>query len=252
MEALGACTIELPDRTPVSNARNIGAANARGELLMFLDDDNIVSPDTIEKLSAALTSWPDAVLVGPAMYYQSIPERLWCAGVHRTRVLMQTRFVTAFPRPLPNRIPSDDFPNCFMVAHKDFDRVDGFDEIRFPVHYEEADLARRLVHATHRAVYCVPSARVWHDINSSMARRLHLKDPETAYWIGRNRAQFTTLYGNRLQRVAYFILGQWVFAAFYLLATATAPRGERRGVARGYVRGLLRGILAQLRSTARG
>src|SRR5438105_4625407 len=68
---LGAKVICLPTRQPVSHARNVGASQAAGDYLLFLDDDNVVAADAIWRLWRALGEWPDAVLTGPAMYFGS-------------------------------------------------------------------------------------------------------------------------------------------------------------------------------------
>lgn len=46
-----------------SSARNLGIARARGELIHFLDSDDLLAPDAIEKKVAALRWIPDAELV---------------------------------------------------------------------------------------------------------------------------------------------------------------------------------------------
>jgi GT2 family glycosyltransferase len=47
-----------------SAARNAGARAARGELLIFIDDDITVAADFIEQHLTAHREWPDALLVG--------------------------------------------------------------------------------------------------------------------------------------------------------------------------------------------
>ena len=44
-----------------SVARNAGLADARGDTVMFLDDDDLLRPDTLKRLSDALHARPDAV-----------------------------------------------------------------------------------------------------------------------------------------------------------------------------------------------
>jgi glycosyltransferase involved in cell wall biosynthesis len=49
-----------------SIARNAGLAEARGEFIMFLDDDDLLRPNTLERLVSALRSHPDAVAAAGA------------------------------------------------------------------------------------------------------------------------------------------------------------------------------------------
>lgn len=70
-------------------ARNIGAGRARGELLIFVDDDVELMPDAVASLVTAHRDWPHTVIVGhlispePANRFQRlgvIPEHEVLAG----------------------------------------------------------------------------------------------------------------------------------------------------------------------------
>jgi GT2 family glycosyltransferase len=241
IEALGASVLRLEGTVWASEARNAGAASATGEFLLFLDDDNVVAPNAIFLLYEAFQEMADVVVAGPVMYYGSDPMAIWCAGVARSRILMKTRFATALPIPTPRRLPSEDFPNCFMVHHDDFQSVGGFDVDRFPVHMEESDLTRRLVALGRKSVFCIPSAKVWHFIGTNFVRRLHMHDARRAFWIARSRTLYTAVYGTRIQWFVYVVVGQWMLATLYLGATLVrAP--HRFSIARAYVRGMGAGI----------
>jgi len=242
LDGLGCRVIDVGLPVSTSMSRNLGAESSIGDYLLFLDDDNTVAQDAIWRLWHSLSSWPDAAEVGPAMYYGSDRERIWCAGVSRTRLLMKTTFRQQLPPVLPDRLPSDDFPNCFMVRRTDFNAIGGFDAEHFPQHMEEADLARRLMGAAGGRVYTVASARVWHYIDKQLASRLHMRDPERAYFCARGRAVFTAIYGDRLQWATYVVVGQWLFTLLYLGATLSMSSDMRIGIFRGYIRGLFSGL----------
>lgn len=55
----------LPVRRGASHARNRGAALADGQFLMFLDADDLLAPDALEALVAALRQHPNAVAHAP-------------------------------------------------------------------------------------------------------------------------------------------------------------------------------------------
>jgi GT2 family glycosyltransferase len=235
--------VDVAEPLSTSQSRNMGASSSSGEYLLFLDDDNVVAPNSIWLLWQSLVSWSDAVVVGPAMYYGADPDRLWCAGVHRSRVLMKTTFRRKLPEVLPERMSSEDLPNCFMVRRSDFYSVDEFDAVRFPQQWEEADLAHRLVRATGGSVYVIPSARIWHHIETQLAQRLHLRNGGRAYLCARGRAMFTATHGDWLQWVAYIVAAQWMFAGLYLGAALGLPTHQRDSVVRGYLRGLRAGFI---------
>ena len=242
IENVGARVLRLNDRSLVSASRNAGVTVARGDYLLFLDDDNVLGTDAIWCLWQALQRWNDAVLVGPVMYYGSEPERIWCAGVLRSAFLMKTTLTSHLPDPVPERLPSEDMPNCFMVRRADFDRIGGFDVRRFSQHMEEADFARRLIRVTGKQVFCVPRAKIWHFIGTKVIHRLHMHDEERIYWTARGRAMFVATYGSRFQWFLYIVAGQWALAAIYVWAILTQSSESRSLRAIAYLRGMTAGF----------
>ena len=218
----------------------------------------MVAPDALWFMWQALTNWRDAAVIGPVMYYGSRPLTIWCAGVSRTAILSRTRFRTTLPDPLPDRLASDDFPNCFMVRRVDFEVVGGFDAERFPQHMEEGDLACRLALSTGKLAFCVPKAKIWHAIGTRFVERLHLhNNAERVYFVGHSRALYTALYGTRAQWIGYVLASMWALAAVHLLTIALAPSG-RRVLAGSYIHGVKMGVWEglgvgrHLRQTATG
>ncbi|MGP5439108.1 glycosyltransferase family 2 protein [Psychrobacter faecalis] len=63
-------TLEKSDKTEfdIGHNRNIGAARARHDTLIFLDVDCIVAPSFIEQLSTKLNQYPNALLMGQPRY----------------------------------------------------------------------------------------------------------------------------------------------------------------------------------------
>ena|SRR2546425_3066073 len=252
LRKVGCQVVALDKPVCTSESRNIGVSTSSGEYLLFLDDDNVVNSNSIWLLWQSMVAWPEAAVVGPAMYYGADPNRLWCAGVRRSRLLMKTTLRQHLPEVLPERMSSEDLPNCFMVRRSDFYLVNGFDAVRFPQQWEEADLARRLAWSTGGQVYVIPSARIWHHIETQLARRLHLRNAPRAYLCARGRAMFTATHGDGLQWVVYLVAAQWMFAALYLGAALWLPSHQRKGVVDGYLRGLWAGLIDGWRARAKG
>lgn len=239
--ALADKVVELPVPVQVSESRNLGAAEATGALLLFVDDDNVVGPDCVSLLARTMIAGQDLSLVGPVMYYMSEPDKIWCAGVSRSTFMMRTHFRTTLPASEGPLLHTDDLPNCFMVRREQFEAVAGFDARLFPRHFEESDLAKRLEKAGFGSAAVVREALIWHDISTDLFRRMHMQTAETAYVVARSRNLFAAVHGSMTQRIVNRWLSRWVLAAVYVFAALRADPGRRgRAIARSYLRGCRR------------
>jgi hypothetical protein len=68
----------LEPRTGLSHARNAAVAAARGETIVWTDDDVLVEPEWLAAYAAALARWPDAdVFGGPILPHFDEPPPTW-------------------------------------------------------------------------------------------------------------------------------------------------------------------------------
>ena len=117
-------------------ARNLGAGQARAEILLFLDADCAVHPDTLGRLAAALQDDPElAALVGS---YDDEPAAPGLVSQFRN-LLHHYVHQQAGPE-------IDTFwTGCGAIRRGDFEDLDGFDASRFPrSSIEDVDLGYRL------------------------------------------------------------------------------------------------------------
>lgn len=64
--------VYAPERTPLGKARELAIREARGEWLAFLDQDDIWTPDRLERQARAIDAWrgaPPAIAYGRAMKF---------------------------------------------------------------------------------------------------------------------------------------------------------------------------------------
>jgi GT2 family glycosyltransferase len=242
----------------VSHTRNMGMANASGDLLFLVDDDNVLDPQCISMLVEAFLTHPAAGLIGPIMYYLRDPNRIWCAGIDRSMVTSVTKIVGRDEMDTGQYstiMPSKDFPNAFMISKKALEKAGGFNEDLFPFHYEESDIAERIRRAGFD-ILLQPKAKDWHDIptpetTEDRLRLLHIHDPKRAYFAGRNRTIFFRLYSKPYERALYLLIFNWAMALYYLVEIArNKMRGkdDRLGLAKGYVAGIFDGLRQDLAS----
>ena len=124
-------------------ARNTAAAAARGEWLLFLDDDNVLFPDAISRLvRAARFSGADCVPAASICFFGYGDPRT-DTGSHGAprRYLGATRAWNRF-----RNVAGD---TCALVRNKAFEAVGGFTE-EYRVGLDDLSFFNRLIHAGHR------------------------------------------------------------------------------------------------------
>lgn len=137
---------------PVSAAaaRNLGAAVAQGECLLFVDADCLLAPNAIAELLVAIATGYGAVLGG------IVPEKgnYWrlCANL-----MAFPEFLSVDPPGERGVLPSF----CLMLSRQSWEAAGPFTERYRGASAEDLDLSLRLRQAGFR-LGCAPSARVLH------------------------------------------------------------------------------------------
>ncbi|MBM3289167.1 MAG: glycosyltransferase family 2 protein [Candidatus Hydrogenedentes bacterium] len=141
-------------------ARNAGAAVARGELLLFADDDVAVPPDWVARMVAAHDAHPDAALCGgiaPASMVNDIERYLHC----RVQGALGRAEGKVRAAPMMN----------FLVPRAAFQQVGGF--LDTPLRAaEDWEFCRRL-RAAGRPIWYEPGIEVTHTYQHDLGPALH-------------------------------------------------------------------------------
>jgi len=199
----------------VSVSRNIGALVSSGNYIMFLDDDNILAANTISELAGVLCKDNSIAVACPLMFYLEFPDVVWCAGIRRNSFATVSVPVASGrdANDLPPEIDSDDMPNALMIRREALRKCGLFDNISFPIHYEEADLCERIRKQGYRIVV-VTSAKLWHDlprrkrIRASVSALTRANAGMRLYFNARNRIIF--------QRKHHGLAKYFIFLYLYL------------------------------------
>jgi glycosyltransferase involved in cell wall biosynthesis len=159
----GVTVIDVEHRGP-ARARNIGAAQASGEILAFVDGDMSCGPEFIERLTA-----PIAAGAAPGTFTRDLfvgnPENRWARAYCSIRRL-------SYPRLLPSDFP-DRWANYRAIRRERFLAVGGYDDVGYG---EDMTLAPKLG----QLALVAPGALAWH-FNPSTLREIF----ENGRWIGR-------------------------------------------------------------------
>ena len=145
---------------------NFGAAEARGSLLCFLNDDvEVISEDWLDTLVARV-SLDGVAAAGPMLYYPS--DQIQHAGVllgvggiadHAFRTVERGQ-AGYFARAALEQDYSCVTAACMLVRRDAFEQIEGFD-VELPTAFNDVDFCVRLRRAGARIVW-TPAAELYH------------------------------------------------------------------------------------------
>jgi GT2 family glycosyltransferase len=151
-----------------AGAVNLGAAEARGEYLVLLNDDAEVLPGWLEALVETADRRPDLGTVGSKVLFpdgttQEIGAVIWSDGS-----------ATNVGRGLPGDSVRYNFERrvdycsgcSLLIRRSTWIELGGFDEDFFPAYYEDVDLCLR-VRALGQSVWVQPRSAVTHRLSAS-------------------------------------------------------------------------------------
>jgi GT2 family glycosyltransferase len=163
--------IRLTENRFFGEGNNIAAEVARGDMLLFLNNDVFVAANAVTCLYAALQSSPDIGAAGSVFYY---PDRtLQEAGSFLSKdasVYQRGKGTTQFDLTQLAPISTVDYISaaCLMVRKKQFLAMGGYDLRYDPAYYEDSDLCLRLLTQGSKTVL-VRDSHVVHIENATTA-----------------------------------------------------------------------------------
>lgn len=196
-------------RVGPAEKRDIAAAVATGQYLVFLDDDSYPEPNL---LSLALEKFRDGAVAlgGPAVTPTTDSFKQRVSGA-----VFSSRITGGSPeryRPVGDQREVDDWPSVNLMMSRDiFLKIGGFNSPYWPG--EDTFLCLKLLRAGYRVTY-VPNLIVWHHRREGLVR--HMKQVG-AY--GLHRGYFARHLPETSRRIQY-IFPSLVFLMF--LATPIA------------------------------
>lgn len=142
---------------------NVGARQARGRYLAFLNPDTVAEPGWLQALIAALEADPQAGLATSKILLLADPQRINTCGneVHFTGLTLCRGIGLDRSAFADLEEVSAVSGAAFVIRRELFEALGGFDQTFF-LYMEETDLSWRARLAGYRCI-CVPASVVFHD-----------------------------------------------------------------------------------------
>jgi GT2 family glycosyltransferase len=250
--SLHAIAAGFPEVHLLPSPRNLGVAGGRNfgleaildrsdaGYVLILDNDVAVEPDMLDKLVEAAEMRADIGIVGPIVYYQSDPRRIWSAGA---RIVFREVTAKSLARnslgteqqQVERITPVDCITGCCMLVKRQvFEAIGHFDQRYFMVGNETDFCYRAAKQGFASAV--VTHAKLWHKVSASTGGGY---SPARAYFTGRSTILFLKEHGRMWHWITTLTFSALSLPVAYL---RERRRGNQRAVAmklRGYVDGLL-------------
>ena len=192
--------------------RDMGAAQAKGEILVFLDDDSYPAEDLLVVAERFFVDESIVALGGPAI---TPPDDGFWQRV--SGAVFLSKFSGGAPEryvPVGKARPVQDWPSVnLMVRKSDFLAIGGFDSPYWPG--EDTKLCLDLIQKTRKTIMYVPEMQVWHHRRAGLGA--HLRQ---VGGYGLHRGYFAKKYPATSCKPMYFAPS--VFLVF-TLATLTMP-----------------------------
>lgn len=195
--------------------RNKGAQKAKGEYLLFIDDDNYLEPGAIEEaLELAEQDWVG--VVGFMACYDDKKDSIADGGSKRNYLTGFTTGIntnTSWSEIHKEPYEVDEIANAFMMHEELFYELGGFDEKNFPIDLDEADFCKRAKDKGYKIMMC-PMARCYHK-SQTYSHIPNFRKELYAYFHGRNRILYSGKHNAGLRYLRHISIFLPLFVCYY-------------------------------------
>lgn len=207
--------------------RNKGAKQAKGELVLFVDDDNVIDKGMIMHLVQFADQHPEYGVIGPQMCYHPsqrpyLSYQLINLFTGKTSGILENSSREFFE--------SDGIPNVFMVRRNTLEKCGYFDESIVQT-YTEPDLAfaaRRLGFKCAMLSQAITYHRIPEGGGAIQLGGNQFR--QKAFFLMRNRTVMVARYGSILQQMVYFSFFVWAWPVLYSILVLREKRFDLIGL----------------------
>ena len=225
--------------TLVAKSRNDAIEASEGDYIFFVDDDNVVERDTIEKLLNYIEKHEEIGTIAPVTCYYSSPDKVMYAGAVFSKFMRRTiSLYSGFPcRSLEGKvIEVDVFANSYMFRKEAIKKAGLIPWRRIPWNGEDGYLQYKIKKLGYKNV-TLGSARVYHevDIREGVKRYNEMR----LYYAIRSKIVFHKDLDSKLSNITFLIsLPLYVLYYIYIANKAGIFVKGSTAVIKGVVDGL--------------
>ena len=233
-----------------AGGRNLGIKHARGDYLLFIDDDAIADKYLLKELLTVIQSDAKIGIVQPKIY--DYFERKKILGIghdinRRTGRVLALGWGETDDGQYEEMREIPMVGCCWLVRKEVFQRAGTYDEIFF-IPYEDSDFSIRVRKAGYKILY-VPKAKIWHKTRKSHQVPLRIQNlgivaPQNAYYICRNRIIFLKKHAPRADFIIFLLFLLPLYCLYHSLTILSCRRFD---LLKNYWRGVASGLFLSLR-----
>lgn len=181
--------IRNPQNSGFAGGNNIGIQHAKGDYLLFLNNDTEITKGMIETLLAAFDKCPDAGIVCPKICYFEPPHLIQYVGYTEINPYTARNKTIGNLEPDKNQytqITKTHYAHgaAMMIPRYVIDKAGNMPELYF-LYYEELDWCEQIKKQGYN-IYVEPNACIYHKESVTTGRNSPLK----TYYLTRNRILF--------------------------------------------------------------
>lgn len=214
--------LRLPKNVYVSRALNLGFSHfhiaQKFEYVILMGSDVLTDSRLILKLTEFMQKHPEVGVSGPS-HYEITSKNLISIGVTVHRITSLLRNFTDKRNPHG----MNHFHSLYITRSQIFKQIKGFDDVLFPMIYEEPDLGERVLSLGYKITSC-PVAKIWHPLDDAdekstsaqiRAKRLY-SNRAKAYLFFRNRIIYMRRHSTLAEFFLFIIIWNPLISALYL------------------------------------
>lgn len=237
--------ITLEKNMGAAEGRNVGLRQAKGEYILFTDDDAYADAHMINYLTTAFEKDPGVGMVQPLIYDKQRKNMLLGAGydINLTSGRIKAWGVREIDKGQFDGLREIPMVGCvWMVRREVFSKVGEYDKDYF-IPYEDSDFSIRVRKAGYKII-CTSKAKTYHQgVKTSFVHPwiewLGITSKERAYRVARNKMIFMRKHSPFPNNLLFFFALQPIY---FITHSVIILAARRLDIALGYGMGFLSGV----------